>query len=140
MKKGESRVSFDFNKFGFFYAFFKYLYTNCICFCAAERIRGKWARENNVPIRIRSGRHALAKDLSQTNGGIVIDTCQIRKVILNKTKGIATVQAGMRVGPLVKMLAQEGILAPFGDSSTVGVGGITVRREYSLVPKQNWKN
>ena len=34
----------------------------------------KWARENNVPIRMRSGRHALAKDFSQTNGGIVIDT------------------------------------------------------------------
>ena len=85
----------------------------------------KWARENNVPIRMRSGRHALAKDFSQTNGGIVIDTSQMRKVMLDKTQGIATVQAGIRVGPLVKMLALEGILAPFGDSSTVGIGGIS---------------
>jgi FAD/FMN-containing dehydrogenase len=85
----------------------------------------KWARENNVPIRIRSGRHALAKDFSQTNGGIVIDTGQMRSVMLDKTQGIATVQSGMRVGPLVKMLAQEGVLAPFGDSSTVGIGGIS---------------
>ena len=85
----------------------------------------KWARENNVPIRIRSGRHALAKDFSQTNGGIVIDTGQMRNVMLDKAQGIATVQAGIRVGPLVKMLAQEGVLAPFGDSSTVGIGGIS---------------
>jgi len=43
----------------------------------------KWARERNVPIRMRSGRHALAKDFSQTNGGIVIDTSQMRNVILD---------------------------------------------------------
>ena len=85
----------------------------------------KWARENNVPIRMRSGRHALAKDFSQTNGGIVIDTGQMRNVTLDKTQGVATVQAGIRVGPLVRMLAQEGVLAPFGDSSTVGIGGIS---------------
>lgn len=85
----------------------------------------KWARENSVPIRIRSGRHALAKDFSQTNGGIVIDTSQMRNINLDRTLGIATVEAGIRVGPLVKMLAQEGILAPFGDSSTVGIGGIS---------------
>lgn len=85
----------------------------------------KWARENNVPIRIRSGRHALAKDFSQTNGGIVIDTSQMRNVKLYKKQGVAIVEAGIRVGPLVKMLAQEGVLAPFGDSSTVGIGGIS---------------
>jgi FAD/FMN-containing dehydrogenase len=68
---------------------------------------------------------ALAKDFSQTNGGIVIDTHNMRNVTLDKTQGIATVQAGIRVGPLVKMLAAEGVLAPFGDSSTVGIGGIS---------------
>lgn len=85
----------------------------------------KWARENSVSIRMRSGRHALAKDFSQTNGGIVIDTSQMTKVKLDKKHGIATVQAGIRVGVLVRMLAREGILAPFGDSSTVGIGGIS---------------
>ena len=85
----------------------------------------KWARENDVPIRMRSGRHALAKDFSQTDGGIVIDTSQMRHVMVDKSQGIATVQAGIRVGSLVRMLAQEGFLAPFGDSSTVGIGGIS---------------
>ena len=85
----------------------------------------RWARENNVPIRIRSGRHALAKDFSQVNGGIVIDVGNMQKVNLDKERGIATVQTGIRVGALVRMLAAEGILAPFGDSSTVGIGGIT---------------
>jgi len=85
----------------------------------------KWARENNVPIRMRSGRHALARDFSQTDGGIVIDTSSMRNFIVDKTNGIAEVQAGIRVGQLVRALAEEGVLAPFGDSSTVGIGGIS---------------
>jgi FAD/FMN-containing dehydrogenase len=85
----------------------------------------KWARENNVPIRIRSGRHALAKDFSQTDGGIVIDTSKMKNIMVDKAHGIATVQAGIRVGALVRILARKGVLAPFGDSSTVGIGGIS---------------
>jgi hypothetical protein len=85
-----------------------------------------WARENHVPIRMRSGRHALAKDFSQVSGGIVIDVSNMQNVNLDKERGIATVQTGIRVGALVRMLAQEGVLAPFGDSSTVGIGGITL--------------
>ncbi|MEI6100872.1 MAG: FAD-binding oxidoreductase [Eubacteriales bacterium] len=85
----------------------------------------KWARENHVPIRIRSGRHALAQDFSQSDCGIVIDMGDMQDVKLDKERGIATVQTGIRVGALVRMLAKEGVLAPFGDSSTVGIGGIT---------------
>jgi len=85
----------------------------------------KWARANFVPIRMRSGRHALAKDFNQTDGGIVIDTSKMTKVKLDKKHLTATVEAGIRVGVLVRMLAMEGILAPFGDSSTVGIGGIS---------------
>lgn len=85
----------------------------------------KWARENSVPIRMRSGRHALAKDFSQTNGGIVIDTSHMTKFSVDKKSWTATVQAGIQVGQLVRNLAQQGILAPFGDSSTVGIGGIS---------------
>ena len=85
----------------------------------------RWARENDVPIRMRGGRHALAQDFSQTNCGIVIDVSDMQGVKIDKERGVATVQTGIRVGALVRMLAQEGILAPFGDSSTVGIAGIT---------------
>ncbi len=95
----------------------------------------KWARENGVPIRMRSGRHSLAKDFSQVDGGIVIDVSQMRKVMLDKVNGIATVQAGIRVGPLVRMLAKEGVLAPFGDSSSVGIGGISTGGGITVVQR-----
>ncbi|OUT33205.1 FAD-binding protein, partial [Priestia aryabhattai] len=86
----------------------------------------KWAQENKVPLRVRSGRHALDKNLSVVSGGIVIDVSDMNKVCLDKKSEIATVQTGIHVGPLVKMLAREGFMAPFGDSPTVGIGGITM--------------
>ncbi|MBT2761347.1 FAD-binding oxidoreductase [Paenibacillus sp. ISL-20] len=85
----------------------------------------RWARKNNVPIRPRSGRHALETNLSQVNGGIVIDVSQMKNIKLNKKSGTAVIETGNRVGRIVDKLARQGYMAPFGDSPTVGIGGIT---------------
>ncbi|MHA6484230.1 FAD-binding oxidoreductase [Paenibacillus sp. strain BS8-2] len=85
----------------------------------------KWARENNVPIRPRSGRHALETNLSQVNGGIIIDVSDLKTIKLNKKSGTAVVGTGNRVGEIVDALARQGYMAPFGDSPSVGIGGIT---------------
>ncbi|WP_340598719.1 FAD-binding oxidoreductase [Priestia megaterium] len=95
----------------------------------------KWAQENKVPLRVRSGRHALDKNLSVVSGGIVIDVSDMNKVCLDKKSEIATVQTGIHVGPLVKMLAREGFMAPFGDSPTVGIGGITMGGGFGVVSR-----
>ncbi|WP_368783351.1 FAD-binding protein, partial [Klebsiella pneumoniae] len=55
----------------------------------------------------------------------IFDVSDMNKVSLDKKNGIATVQTGIHVGPLVKGLAREGFMSPFGDSPTVGIGGIT---------------
>lgn len=85
----------------------------------------RWARENKVPIRPRSGRHALETNLSQVNGGVVIDVSDMKKIKLNKKSGTAVVETGNRVGRIVNTLARQGFMAPFGDSPSVGIGGIT---------------
>jgi hypothetical protein len=85
----------------------------------------RWARKNNVPIRPRSGRHALETNLSQVNGGIVIDTSELKSIKLDKKCGTVVVGTGNRVGRIVDKLARQGYMAPFGDSPTVGIGGIT---------------
>jgi FAD binding domain/Berberine and berberine like len=95
----------------------------------------KWARKYCVPLRVRSGRHALDKNLSIVKGGIVIDTSDMNSVHLDKKKGIATVQPGIRVGPLVKGLAREGFMAVFGDSPTVGIGGITTGGGFGVLSR-----
>lgn len=95
----------------------------------------KWARENKVPLRVRSGRHALDKNLSVVKEGIVIDVSDMNTFCLDEEKEIATVKTGVHVGPLVKTLAQEGFMAPFGDSPTVGIGGITTGGGFGVLSR-----
>lgn len=85
----------------------------------------RWARKNNVPLRPRSGRHALEGNLSQVNGGLVIDVSEMKKIQLNKKSRTAVVETGNQVGRIVDTLARQGYMAPFGDSPSVGIGGIT---------------
>ncbi|WP_214630178.1 FAD-binding oxidoreductase [Paenibacillus agaridevorans] len=86
----------------------------------------RWARENDIPIRARSGRHALEGNLSQVNGGIVIDVSDMNSIRLDKKNGTVVVGTGNRVGRIANALARQGFIAPFGDSPTVGIGGITL--------------
>lgn len=86
----------------------------------------KWARENKVPIRARSGRHSLEVNLSQVNGGIVIDVSDLKTIKLDKKNGTVVVGTGNRVGRIAKTLARQGFIAGFGDSPSVGIGGITL--------------
>lgn len=95
----------------------------------------KWARENRVPLRVRSGRHGLDRNLSVVKGGVVIDVSDMQKVSLDRKNAIATVQTGIHVGPLVKGLAREGFMAPFGDSPTVGIGGITMGGGFGVLSR-----
>lgn len=95
----------------------------------------RWARKNKVPLRVRSGRHALDKNLNVVKGGLVVDVSDMQKVKLDKKNAIATVQTGIHVGPLVKGLAREGFMAPFGDSPTVGIGGITMGGGFGVLSR-----
>ena len=86
----------------------------------------KWARENNVPIRARGGRHALERNMATVKDGITIDVSDMTGIRLNSKKGIAFVETGNDVGPAVTTLAQKGFMSPFGDSPTVGIAGLTL--------------
>ncbi|PAD21486.1 FAD-binding oxidoreductase [Terribacillus saccharophilus] len=86
----------------------------------------KWARENNVPLRARGGRHALERDMSVVRDGIIIDVSDMTRVRLNSKKEIALIETGIDVGPLVSTLAKYGLMSPFGDSPTVGIAGLTL--------------
>lgn len=84
------------------------------------------ARENNVPLRARSGRHALEREMSQVKNGIVIDVSDMNGIRISKDKKSVFVETGNDVGPIVKRLAKKGYMFPFGDSPSVGIGGITL--------------
>ncbi|QUL57649.1 FAD-binding oxidoreductase [Paenibacillus tritici] len=86
----------------------------------------KWANERHIPIRPRGGRHALEVNLSQVNGGVVIDVSEMKSIKLSKKTKTAVVGAGNTVGRIAHTLARQGYMSPFGDSPTVGIGGITL--------------
>ena len=83
-----------------------------------------WARANDVVFRIRSGGHGL-EGWSLVNGGLIIDLSDMKAVQLDKSAMQVTVQPGIRIGHALEQLIPEGVTIPFGDSHTVGVGGIT---------------
>ena len=85
---------------------------NCINFC----------HEKCLKIRIRSGGHSLGKDASSVNDGLVVDISLLNKIKFYEE--YVSVEAGTKVGDLVKELAKKGMSFPFGDAATVGTGGI----------------
>ena len=74
----------------------------------------------------------METNLSQVNGGIVIDVSDMKNIWLDKKRGIAIVETGNTVVKIVKTLARQGFMAPFGDSPSVGIGGITPGGESGL--------
>jgi FAD/FMN-containing dehydrogenase len=84
-----------------------------------------WARENGVPIRARSGRHAL-EGWSGVDGGITIDVSALKSVSIDSKAGTATVGTGNTQGQAVAALGGTAVTIPTGSEATVGIGGVTL--------------
>src|SRR5882724_6277247 len=53
-----------------------------------------WARQNNVTVRVRSGRHSL-EGWSNVDHGIVIDVSEMKSATIDMASSTATVGAGL---------------------------------------------
>jgi FAD binding domain/Berberine and berberine like len=85
-----------------------------------------WARQNGVPLRARSGRHALAPGLSSVDGGAVIDVSALKDVAIDTKAGTATVGTGLTQGEVVEALGATGHTVPTGSEASVGIAGVTL--------------
>lgn len=85
----------------------------------------RWARFNHVPIRLRSGRHNY-EGLSVVDAGIVIDVSEMTRVEVDRKRGTATVQTGLRDFALAEALASEGLAVPNGLCASTGIAGFTL--------------
>lgn len=83
----------------------------------------RYARENEIAFRVRSGRHAL-EGWSSVNSGIVIDVSDLKAVKLDTEAKTATVGTGLNQGELTNALAGTGLGFPTGDEASVGLGGV----------------
>ncbi len=83
------------------------------------------AREAGIELAIRSGGHSNA-GYSTTEGGIVLDLSAMKDLQINVQDKTAWAEAGLTAGEYVAQTAAHGLTTGFGDTGTVGLGGITL--------------
>ncbi|MUM30827.1 FAD-dependent oxidoreductase, partial [Mycolicibacterium sp. CBMA 361] len=64
-----------------------------------------WARQHDLPVRARSGRHCL-EGWSTVNGGVVIDVSHMKSAAIDATSRTATVGAGLNQSEAVAALGR----------------------------------
>jgi FAD/FMN-containing dehydrogenase len=83
------------------------------------------AREAGFEIAVRSGGHSIAGH-STTNGGVVVDLRSLSTIDVDPTNKTLWVGAGAQALAITKAVEAHGLVVGFGDSGSVGVGGITL--------------
>ncbi|WP_459545847.1 FAD-binding oxidoreductase [Nocardia sp. X0981] len=84
-----------------------------------------WARQRNVAVRVRSGRHAL-EGWSNIDNGIVIDVSRLKSVRIDPGARIVTVGAGLNQLEAVTTLAKRDLALTTGSEGSVSVCGATL--------------
>lgn len=93
-----------------------------------------WARQNNVPLRMRSGRHCI-EGWSNVDHGIVIDVSEMKSATIDMASSTATVGAGLNQLEAVTALGKAGFAAPTGTEGTVGLAGATLGGGFGLLSR-----
>jgi FAD/FMN-containing dehydrogenase len=83
-----------------------------------------YARENGLPLAVRSGGHSLAY-LSVIDDTIVVDLSEMAGVSIDPEARIARVQPGATSGDLAGPANDYGLALSTGDTHSVGMGGLT---------------
>ena len=84
-----------------------------------------YARERGVELAVRSGGHSGAGD-STTEGGIVLDLRAMKAIDIDVAGRTAWAEAGLTASELSEALSVHGLAVGFGDTGSVGIGGITL--------------
>src|SRR6185503_10452401 len=82
------------------------------------------ARETGLELAVRSGGHS-AKGDSTTEGGIVLDLRDMAAIDIDLDAKTVWVEAGASAFAVTEATTEKGLAIGFGDTGSVGVGGIT---------------
>ena len=85
----------------------------------------KFATANDLRIAVR-GRGHNNGGFGTVDGGLVIDMSSMDKVRADPTTQTIYVEGGANAGAVTEAAMVHGMIVPFGDSPSVGVGGITL--------------
>jgi len=83
------------------------------------------ARESGLPLAVRSGGHSGAGH-GVVDGSIVIDLRDMRALDIDLDGGTAWAETGLTAAEYSTALAAHGLATGFGDTGSVGIGGITL--------------
>ena len=83
------------------------------------------ARETGAELAVRSGGHSRAGH-GTSEGGIVLDLSEMNAMEIDADGRTAWVQTGVKAGDYTRATGERGLATGFGDTATVGVGGITL--------------
>ena len=84
-----------------------------------------FARERDVELAVRSGGHSPAGH-SVSEGGIVLDLSAMRGLQLDAERRVAWAETGLTAGAYTEAAGEHGLATGFGDTGSVGIGGITL--------------
>lgn len=83
------------------------------------------ARESVLELAIRSGGHSTA-GYSVSEGGIVLDLSNMRELQIDVEGRTAWAETGLTAGEFTSTVGAHGLAVGFGDTGSVGIGGITL--------------
>jgi FAD/FMN-containing dehydrogenase len=83
------------------------------------------ARESGLELAIRSGGHSGAGH-STTDRGIVLDLSDMKALEIDAEQRTAWAQTGLTTREYTVATAQYGLATGFGDTGSVGIGGLTL--------------
>ena len=83
------------------------------------------ARESGLELAVRSGGHSIPGH-SVSEGGIVLDLGDMRALDVDAERRTAWAQTGLTALEFTTAAAEHGLGVGFGDTGSVGIGGITL--------------
>lgn len=83
------------------------------------------ARERGLELAVRSGAHSLAGH-GVSDGGIVLDLSLMKALQIDPDGRVAWAEAGLTAGEVTTAAAAHGLGISFGDTASVGIGGLTL--------------
>jgi FAD/FMN-containing dehydrogenase len=84
-----------------------------------------FARESGLELAVRSGGHSVAGH-GVSEGGLVLDLSGMKGLEIDPASRTAWAETGLTAAELVTSTAEHGLALGFGDTGSVGIGGITL--------------
>ncbi|RYE74067.1 MAG: FAD-binding oxidoreductase, partial [Hyphomicrobiales bacterium] len=81
-----------------------------------------FARATDLPLAIRSGGHSV---FGSCDDGLVVDMRNLNGIEIDTVARTAWCGTGLTAGEVTRAVEQHGLIVGFGDTASVGIGGLT---------------